>query len=84
MDEYRESIWMGMDRSNAVVDIQLDLCFPFPPGSLKLNIDVLVCKGEDFIGVGLVFSDHLGTVLAACSKRISSSFDVEMIDYPSM
>ena len=75
---------MGMDRSNAVVDIQLDLCFPFPPGSLKLNIDALACKREGFIGAGLVFSDHIGTVLAACSKRISSSFEVEMIDYLSM
>ncbi|PON69123.1 Ribonuclease H-like domain containing protein [Parasponia andersonii] len=45
-----------------------------------MNSDAFVRKGTDFIGVGVVFRDHIGTVLAACSKRIPGCFSVDIAE----
>ena len=35
-------------------------------------------EGEDVVGVGLVYSDHYGSVLATCAKRLRGKLSVKL------
>ncbi|PON36712.1 Ribonuclease H-like domain containing protein [Parasponia andersonii] len=42
-----------------------------------MNSDASVLVGADSIGIGIVFMDHFGTVLATCTSRLRGSFSIE-------
>lgn len=45
-----------------------------PEGMLKINVDASVLSFANYVGIGAVAQDHLGTVLAATSLHISGRF----------
>ncbi|KAK0584714.1 hypothetical protein LWI29_017547 [Acer saccharum] len=51
---------------------------PPPKGSLKLNTDVAIRKGHQFIGVGGVIRDGRGKIIAAVYKAVDGLFSAEI------
>ncbi|PON88910.1 hypothetical protein TorRG33x02_152930 [Trema orientale] len=47
---------------------------------IKLNSDASIRTDRDHVGIGVVFRDHLGLVLAACTRRLSRKFLVEVAE----
>ncbi|KAK4857925.1 hypothetical protein QYF36_008310 [Acer negundo] len=50
-------------------------------GCLKLNSDVSVKSGKDFIGIGAAIRDSSGKVVAAISKPMVGNFSVELGEF---
>ncbi|XP_030964030.1 uncharacterized protein LOC115985202 [Quercus lobata] len=53
---------------------------PPPETSYKANFDAAIFDGTSSVGIGVVFKDHSGSIIAALSQRIESFHSVEVAE----
>ena len=51
-----------------------------PEASYKANFDVALFEGTNSVGIGVVFRDHSGNVIATLSQKVNSIHSVEMAE----
>ena len=55
-----------------------------PPDQLKLNSSVVICKGSDFVGIGVSIRDDKGRCLLAHSSRLPGIFAADMSHFMAL